>query len=93
MDLLFGIIGFIVGIFLFLFFMDRFLLISVKGLVGLFLLCWVGGIILAWIAWKIAIVVGIVALIFFIISKLRKGKSEKNEPNNDAEQEPIKNEE
>lgn len=48
-----------------------------SSVVFTFLFCWGIGIVLSWIAWKIAIIIGIIALILFIISKIT-GKKDKN---------------
>ena len=79
MDALIVLLGFFIGIAIFLFVMDKITAIvyNCLSVVFTFLFCWGIGIVLAWIAWKIAIIVGIIALILFIISKLT-GSKDKN---------------
>ena len=42
---------------------------GIGGIIGLFVFCWVIGIILVQIAWWIAIIIGGIALVFYLISK------------------------
>lgn len=95
MDTVFGIIGFVLGIILFLWILDRFqmLFFGFKSVIGLFIFCWVMGIIITWFAWKIAIVMGLVALIAFIISKkFKKDDTPTEKENHSSEQEDTKQE-
>lgn len=83
MDAIITLLGLIVGIFLFLFIMDKITAIvyNCTSVIITFLFCWGIGIVLAWIAWKIAIIVGIIALILFIISKFTGSKGNNNQDN------------
>lgn len=73
MDTLITIVGFFIGIALFLFLMQRITAIvyNCSSVVFTFLVCWGIGIILAWIAWKIALIIGVIALAAYLISKFK----------------------
>lgn len=81
MDALIVLLGLGIGIAIFLFLMDRITAIvyNCSSVAFTFFICWGIGIVLAWIAWKIAIIIGIIALVLFIISKFTDGK--KTNPN------------
>ena len=81
MDAIITLLGLIVGIFIFLFIMDKITAIvySCSSVCITFLFCWAIGIVLAWIAWKIALTVGIIALILYILSKFTGSKSNNNQ--------------
>lgn len=85
METLFGILGFIVGLVLFFFLLNRFIMIfsGLGGIVGLFIFCWVIGIILVKIAWWIAVIVGGIALILYLISKFT-GTNSTDTPSSDS---------
>lgn len=89
MDALIVLLGLVVGTFIFLFVMSRITAIvyNCSSVAFTFLFCWGIGIVLAWVAWKIAIIVGIIALILFIISKIIGKKDNKeNTVNTEAEE-------
>jgi len=87
MDTIIGILGFLLGIALFVLALNKFQMIFIgfQGIIGLFILCWVFGTIIAWIAWKIAILVGIIALIVYAISKF-SSKSSANDSDATSEE-------
>ena len=72
MDALIVLIGFFVGLAIFFFVMSKITAIvyNCSSVVFTFLVCWGIGIVLAWIAWKIALIVGIIALAIYLLSKL-----------------------
>lgn len=55
-----------------------------SSVVFTFLFCWGIGIVLSWIAWRIAIIIGIIALILFIISKITGKKDKSAQQSNDT---------
>ena len=81
MDAIIVLLGFFVGLAIFLFVMNRITAIvyNCSSVVFTFLVCWGIGIVFAWIAWKIALIIGIIALIAFILSKIF-GSGSKNKP-------------
>lgn len=85
MDAIITLLGLLIGTAIFLFVMSKVTAIVYNcSSVGItFLFCWGIGIVLSWIAWKIAIIVGIIALILFIISKIT-GKKDKNTSQSDS---------
>lgn len=72
MDEIIVLIGFFVGLAIFLFVMNHITAIvyNCSSVVFTFLVCWGIGIVFAWIAWKIALIIGIIALIAFVLSKI-----------------------
>lgn len=88
MDAIIVLLGLFVGIGIFLFVMDKITAIvyNCSSVCFTFLFCWGIGIVLAWIAWKIAIIVGIIGLILFLISKITgsKSKNKKNDTNSET---------
>jgi len=82
-DAIIVLLGLVVGTLIFLFVMSRITVIiyNCSSVAISFFICWGIGIVLAWIAWRIAIIVGIIALILFIISKIT-GKKNKNTQDN-----------
>lgn len=83
MDAIIVLLGLIVGIFIFMFVMSKItaIIYNCTSVCITFLFCWGIGIVLAWIAWKIAIIVGIIALILYIISKFTGSKDSNNQNN------------
>ena len=72
MDAIITLIGFFVGVAIFLFIMNRITAIvyNCSSVAITFFICWGIGIVFAWIAWKIALIVGIIALICFVLIKI-----------------------
>ena len=98
MDAIVVLIGLVIGVLIFLALMDHItaIIYSCQSVAVTFLFCWGIGIVLAWISWKIAIIIGIIALILYLISKFAGHKESKNEENDDVTPEKIqenKNEE
>lgn len=87
MNTIFGILGFIVGLILFVIALDKFQMIFIgfKSIIGMLFLCWVIGIILVWIAWKVAVFIGIGGLIYYVLSKITGKPSEKTTDNAEPE--------
>ncbi len=81
MDAIIVLIGLFIGIAIFLFVMEKITAIvySCSSVAFTFFICWGIGIVLAWIAWRIAIIIGIIALIGFLISKLKGHKKSDNQ--------------
>lgn len=77
MDAIIVLLGLFIGGAIFLVLMNNITAIvySCQSVAITFFICWGIGIVLAWIAWKIAIIIGIIALIAFIIGKITKPKS------------------
>lgn len=84
MDALIVLLGLLIGGAIFLLLMNSITAIvySCSSVATTFFICWGIGIVLAWIAWKIAIIVGIIALIVYIIEKIVNPK--KPTPNAEA---------
>lgn len=72
MDALIVLLGLFIGGSLFLLFMGKITAIvyNLKSVFFTFFIFWGIGIVLAWIAWKLALIIGIIALVLFIISKI-----------------------
>lgn len=72
MDAIIVLIGFFVGLAIFLFIMNRItaIIYNCASVAFTFFICWGIGIVFAWIAWKLAIIIGIIALIAFVLSKI-----------------------
>lgn len=87
MDAIVVLLGLVIGIVIFMLFMSnvKAIFYNLKSVLFTFIICWGIGIVLAWIAWKLAIVVGIIALIAYIISKMF-GSSDDNEDEKQAEE-------
>lgn len=81
MDAIIVLIGFFIGIAIFLFLMNNITAIvyNCASVAFTFFICWGIGIVLAWIAWKIALIVGAVALIGFLITKFTGSKKKKSD--------------
>lgn len=78
MDAIITLIGFFVGLAIFLFIMKRITAIvyNCSSVAITFFICWGIGIVFAWIAWKLAIIIGVIALIAYVYSRLfGSGKS------------------
>lgn len=75
MDAIITLIGFVIGIIIFFAIMQHVTAIvyNCSSVAITFFLCWGIGIVLAWIAWKIAVIVGIVALVMYFWGKLTGG--------------------
>lgn len=80
MDAIIVFIGFFVGLAIFLFIMNHItaIIYNCASVAFTFFICWGIGIVFAWIAWKIALIIGIIALIAFIISKVFGSGQKKN---------------
>lgn len=72
MDAIIVLIGLGIGVAIFLALMNSITAIvyNCTSVAITFGICWAIGIVLAWIAWKIALIIGIIALIIFIIGKV-----------------------
>ncbi len=72
MDAIIVLIGLGIGVAIFLALMNSITAIvyNCTSVAIAFGICWAIGIVLAWIAWKIALIIGIIALIIFIIGKV-----------------------
>lgn len=83
MDAIIVLLGLVIGVIIFLILMDHITAIvyNCSSVAFTFFICWGIGIVLAWIAWKVALIVGIIALIIFIAGKImnpkKKDSSEK----------------
>ena len=84
MDAIITLIGFFVGLAIFLFIMNRITVIvyNCSSVAITFFICWGIGIVFAWIAWKLAIIIGIIALIGFVLSKIF-GSNKASDQNNE----------
>jgi ABC-type multidrug transport system fused ATPase/permease subunit len=91
MDAIITLIGFFVGLAIFLFIMNRITAIvyNCSSVAITFFICWGIGIVLAWIAWKIAIIIGIIALVIWGLSKIfgTKNSSPKSDEAQNGEKE------
>lgn len=89
MDAIIVLLGLVVGIAIFLFFMNQVTAIVYhsKSILRTFLVCWGIGIVLAWIAWKLALIIAVIALILFIISKITKTEDTNNNSNSEENNE------
>ena len=87
MDAIIVLLGFFIGIAIFLFVMDKVTAIvySCSSVAFTFGICWAIGIVLAWVAWKIAIIIGIIALVLYLISKFTKPKNNTKNNHNEGE--------
>ena len=87
MDAIIVLIGFFIGIAIFLFLMNNITAIvyNCASVAFTFFICWGIGIVLAWIAWRIALIVGIVALIGFLITKFTKKKKPDDQSSENTE--------
>lgn len=81
MDAIVVLLGLIIGIAIFMLFMSnvKAIFYNLKSVLFTFIICWGIGIVLAWIAWKLAIIVGIIALIAYIVLKMFGSSDEKDE--------------
>lgn len=81
MDAIVVLLGLVIGIVIFMLFMSNVtaIIYNLKSVLFTFLICWGIGIVLAWIAWKLAIIVGIIALIAYIVLKMFGSSDEKDE--------------
>lgn len=88
MDAIIVLLGLIVGIAIFFFIMSRITAVvyNIKSVAFTFFISWGIGIVIAWIAWKIAIIIGIIALILYLWSKLFGKKSAATDSNEQTEQ-------
>ncbi len=92
MDAIIVLLGLFIGIAIYLALMNNVTAIvySCSSVAFTFFICWGIGIVLAWIAWRIALIVGIVALIIYIFSKIMKSSknatSKKAQTNTSTEQ-------
>lgn len=89
MDAIIVLIGLVIGVVLFLAFMSSVTAIvyNIRSVAFTFFICWGIGIVLAWIGWKIALIVGVIAFVLFIIAKIfgTGSDSEENAENIDGE--------
>lgn len=85
MDAIIVLLGLVIGIIIFLFLMDRItaIIYNCSSVAFTFFICWAIGIVLAWIAWKIAVIVGFIILILLLISRFTEKKNANQEDNND----------
>lgn len=81
MDAIVVLLGLVIGIVIFMLFMSNVtaIIYNLKSVLFTFIICWGIGIVLAWIAWKLAIIVGIIALIAYIVLKMFGSSDEKDE--------------
>lgn len=81
MDALITFLGLVIGTVIFFAFMScvTAIVYNIRSVALTFVFCWGVGIVLAWIAWKLAIVVGVIALIIFIIAKITNPKKSTEE--------------
>lgn len=88
MDALIVFLGLIIGTVIFFAFMScvTAIVYNIRSVAITFCFCWGIGIVLAWIAWKLALVVGIIALIIFIIAKITSPKKAKNKNSENSEE-------
>lgn len=90
MDALIVFLGLVIGTVIFFAFMScvTAIVYNIRSVAFTFVFCWGIGIVLAWIAWKLALVVGIIALIIFIIAKITNPKksNEENAENIESEE-------
>lgn len=89
MDAIVVLIGLVIGVVLFLAFMScvTAIVYNIRSVAFTFFICWGIGIVLAWIGWKIALIVGAIALVLLIISKIfgTGSNGEENAENVDGE--------
>ena len=87
MDAIIVLIGLFIGGAIFLALMSNItaIIYSCSSVAITFGICWAIGIVLAWIAWRIAVIVGVIALIVFIISKIIKPKNKTSDTTENAE--------
>jgi hypothetical protein len=81
LDAIVVLLGLVIGIVIFMLFMSnvKAIFYNLKSVLFTFIICWGIGIVLAWIAWKLAIIVGIIALIAYIVLKMFGSSDEKDE--------------
>lgn len=93
MDAIIVLIGLFIGGAIFLFLMNHITAIvySCSSVAFTFAICWGIGIVLAWIAWKIAIIIGIIALILFAIGKIKGSSKNNNQSGNETQAENTEN--
>ena len=96
MDAIIVLTGFFIGLAIFFCVMEHItaIIYNCSSVAVTFLICWGIGIVLAWIAWKIAIIVGIIALILYIAGKIFKpsGSGKSSSGGETAEKEENKEE-
>lgn len=80
MDAIIVLLGFIIGVFIFLFAMEHVVAIiySCQSVIITFCFCWGIGIVLAWVAWKLAIIVGIICAVLFVVDKISGSNNKEN---------------
>ncbi len=73
MDAIITLLGLVIGTIIFFAVMQNITAIvyNCSSVCITFLFCWGIGIVLAWIAWKIALIIGIIALILVIVQKAK----------------------
>ncbi len=81
MDALITFLGLVIGTVIFFAFMScvTAIVYNIRSVAFTFCFCWGIGIVLAWIAWKLAIIIGVIALIIFIIAKITNPQKENAE--------------
>lgn len=85
MDAIIVLIGLAIGVAIFLALMNSITAIvyNCTSVAITFGICWAIGIVLAWIAWKIAIIIGVIALIIFVIRKFISPQKKNQETKTD----------
>lgn len=80
MDAIIVLLGLFIGGAIFLVLMNNItaIIYSCSSVAITFFICWGIGIVLAWIAWKIAIIIGIIALVIYLIEKIKNPKKKAN---------------
>lgn len=86
MDAIIVLLGLVIGVAIFLFVMNQITAIvyNCSSVAITFFICWIIGIILAWIAWKIALIVGGIALVLYLVSKFKKKGKQDHGNNSDT---------
>ena len=81
MDAIITLLGLVIGTIIFFAVMQnvKAIVYNCSSVCITFAFCWGIGIVLAWVAWKIAIIIGIIALILFLVSKFTKPKKANSE--------------
>lgn len=89
MDALIVFLGLVIGTIIFFAFMScvTAIVYNIRSVAFTFVFCWGIGIVLAWIAWKLALAIGVIALIIFIIAKITNPKKTEEENNENIDSE------
>jgi ABC-type bacteriocin/lantibiotic exporter with double-glycine peptidase domain len=85
MDALIVLLGLVIGTVIFLAFMScvTAIVYNIRSIAITFVFCWGIGIVLAWVAWKLALVIGIIALVIFAVVKISKLFTKSDNKNQD----------